>query len=138
MDTRRNLLVAVGSVALSRGAIALIYNLAVYPLFRPALGLLSTSFPLWLAWCLVASSAVAVVAGLLCGAAIQSERPARWRALLIVLTLGVSPPDPAPWLFRGVGWSLLAILVVPALLASASFSVGRTRALRPRDHVSAR
>jgi hypothetical protein len=131
MNALRNLLVAVGAVALPRTAIALIYNLAVHPLFGPATADPTTNRPLWIAWCVAASAGGAVAAGLLCGAAVQSQRPARWRALLIGLAIFGSPLDPAAWLGSPWVYILLAILAASGFLASVSFSVGRARSLAP-------
>ena len=129
MNALRNLLVSVDAVALSRTAIALIYNLAVHPLLGPATAESTTNRPLWLAWCVVASASCAVAAGLLCGAAVQSQYPARWRAFLIGLAIFESPLDPTAWLGSPWVYILLAILAASGFLASLSFSEGRARSL---------
>jgi uncharacterized membrane protein len=135
VNTLRNFLVSVGAVVLPVRAITFAYNTLAYPfLFHPGSGPLSTNQPLWLFWCIATSCGVAVVAGFLCGAVIQSERPARWCALLVLLVVLESPLDAGAWLSQrqGSGFIFFGILIASALLAVLCFYVGRARSLATR------
>ena len=135
MNALRNLLVTVGAVVLPVRAVTLIYNALAYPhLFHPGSGPLSTNQPLWLLWCIATSCGVALVAGLLCGAVIQSKRPARWCALLVLLLVLESPLDAGAWVSRRDGsvFIFFGIIVASALLAVFCFYVGRARSLAMR------
>jgi hypothetical protein len=135
MNTLRNLLVSVGAVALPERAVNMLYNLLAYPfLFHPGSGPWSTNQPLWLLWCIATSCGAAVVAGFLCGAVIQSDRPERWCALLVLLIVLGGPLDAGGWLSgpHQSAFIFLGILVASALLAVLCFYIGRARSLTPR------
>ena len=135
MNTLRNFLVSLGAVVLPERAVNIVYNLFAYPfVFHPGSGPLSTNQPLWLLWCIVTSCGAAAVAGLLCGAVIQSDRPERWCALLVLLIVLGGPLDAGGWLFgpHQSAFIFLGILIAAALLAVLCFYVGRARSLTPR------